>query len=161
MKKYIAAALTSTLVLAGACQDNPASPSRDRVVAGTEQPLQALITGIVQSDRGNRSGTNAAIMSRDIIVPNANEQRTLTEFYVTPPDPSDFIGSASWAGMYAQLRATKDLLKSAAYTSLSAADQATTRGFLNTLGASEYLRLIELRDENGAVIQGDSSTVTD
>jgi len=161
MKKYIAAALTSTLVLAGACQDNPASPSRDRVVAGTEQPLQALITGIVQSDRGNRSGTNAAIMSRDIIVPNANEQRTLTEFYVTPPDPSEFIGSASWAGMYAQLRATKDLLKSAAYTSLSAADQATTRGFLNTLGASEYLRLIELRDENGAVIQGDSSTVTD
>jgi starch-binding outer membrane protein, SusD/RagB family len=161
MKKYIAAALTSTLVLAGACSDNPASPSRDRVVAGTEQPLQALLTGIVQSDRSNRSGTNAAIMARDAIVPNANEQRTLTEFYVTPPDPSDFIGSSSWAGMYAQLRATKDLLKSAGFKALSTTDQAATRGFVNTLGASEYIRLIELRDENGVVIQGDSSSVTD
>jgi starch-binding outer membrane protein, SusD/RagB family len=161
MTRYIAAAFTGALVLVSACTDNPAAPSRDRVVAGTEQPLQALITGIVQSDRSNRSGTNAAIMSRDAIVPNANEQRTLTEFYVTPPDPSDFIGSSSWAGMYAQLRATKNLLQSAAFTALSTPDQAATRGFLNTLGASEYIRLIELRDQNGAVIQGDSASVTD
>jgi len=161
MKKYIAAGLTSALVLMSACQDNPVSPSRDRVVAGSEQTLQSLVTGIVQSDRSNRSGTNAAIMARDAIVPNANEQRTLTEFYVTPPDPSDFIGSSSWAGLYAQLRATKDLLKSAGFNALSTSDQAITRGFVNTLGASAYIRLIELRDDNGIVIQGDSSAVTD
>lgn len=161
MKKYITAAFTGALVLVSACQDNPAAPSRDRVVAGTQQPLQALITGIVQSDRGNRSGANASIMSRDAITPNANEQRSLTEFYVTPPDPSDFIGSASWAGMYAQLRATKNLLIDPSFTALSTTDQGAARGFLNTLAASEYIRLIELRDQNGIVIQGDDQSVTD
>jgi starch-binding outer membrane protein, SusD/RagB family len=161
MKKYIAAALTSALVLASACKDNPAAPSRDKVVAGTPQPLQALVTGIIQQDRANRSGTNAAIMARDAITPNANEQRSLTEFYVTPPDPSDFIGNSSWTGIYAQLRATKNLLADASFTALSAPDQGATRGFVNTIAANDYIRVIEYRDQNGVVIQGDDPTLTD
>jgi hypothetical protein len=161
MKKYIAAALSSALVLASACQDNPAAPSRDRVVAGTQQPFQALVSGIVSQDRANRSSSNANIISRDAIVINSNEARTLTEFYKLQPDRSDFIGRAGWDGQYAQLRATKLLLADPAFAALSTADQAATRGFVNTLAADQYIRVIELRDENGAVIQGDSSSVRD
>jgi hypothetical protein len=164
MKKYIAAALSGALVLTSACQDNPAAPSQDRVVAGTQQPFQALMTGIVVQDRSNRGGSYGSyggIMARDAITPSANEQRTLTEFYVTPPDPSDFIGRSQWAGHYAQLRATKILLADSGFTALSTEDQAATRGFLNTLGGLAYIRLIEYRDQNGVVIQGDDQTVDD
>ena len=51
MKKYIAAALTGAVVLTSACSDNPASPSRDRVVAGSQQTLQSLATGVIADDR--------------------------------------------------------------------------------------------------------------
>jgi hypothetical protein len=164
MNKYIAATLTSAVVLASACVDNPAAPSVDRVVAGSQQTLQSLVTGIVQQDRSNRGGSYGewgSIMSRDAIVPNGNEQRTLTEFYVTPPDPSDFIGRTQWDGYYTLMRATKNLLKDAAFTSLSAPDQAATRGFLNTLVGLSYIHIVEYHDQRGAVIQGDDPSVQD
>lgn len=164
MKKYIAAALTSTLVLAGACQDNPAAPSRDNVVAGSQQTLQSLATGIIAQDRANYGGNYflwGGIMARDAIVPTANESRFVTEFYVTPPDPSDFIGGSQWTGYYQLLRASQLLLKDKAFTSLSAADQGAARGFIRTLDALSYIRLIDYRDQNGVVIQGPDATVQD
>jgi len=163
MKKYIAAALTSTLVLASACQDNPAAPSRDNVVAGSQQTLQSLLTGITAQDRVNYGGYLlwGGIMARDAIVPTANESRFVTEFYVTPPDPSDFIGGSQWTGYYQLLRASQLLLKDASFTSLSAADQGAARGFIRTLDALSYIRLIDYRDQNGVVIQGPDATVQD
>ncbi len=163
MKKYIAAALTSALVLASACKDNPAAPSQDRVVAGSAQTLQSLITGITSQDRTNYGGYYlwGGIMARDAIVPTINEQRFVTEFYVTLPDPSDFIGGSQWTGYYTLLRASQLLLKDASLTSMSAGDQAATRGFVRTTNAMSYLRLIEYRDVNGAVIQGNDPTKLD
>lgn len=164
MKKYIAAALTSALVLTSACQDNPAAPSLDRVVAGSQQTLQSLVTGITSQDRSNRGGSYGSyggIMARDAIVPNQNEQRTLTEFYVTPPDPSDFIGRAQWDGYYALLRASKNLIADKAFTSLSAGDKAAVRGFVNTLGGLSYIRVVEYRNQRGAPIQGADPKVLD
>lgn len=163
MNKYIAATLTGAVVLMSACQDNPVSPSRDRVVAGSPQTLQSLMTGIVRQDRANVGsyGLWGSIMARDAIVPTGNEQRYLTEFYVTPPDPSDFIGRSQWDGYYTLLRASKNLLKDASFTSLSAGDQAATRGFVNTLGGLSYIRLAEYRNQRGVVIQGPDGTVQD
>ena len=164
MKKYIAATIVGALALTTACQDNPAAPSVDRVVAGSQQTLQSLVTGIVQTDRGNRGGsygTYGSIMARDAIIPNQNEQRTLTEFYVTSPDNSDFIGAAQWTGYYTLIRAGQNLLKDAAFTSLSASDQAATSGFVRTLQGLSYIRLIEYRDQHGVVVQGPDATVTD
>jgi len=69
MKKYIAAALTSTLVLAGACQDNPAAPSRDNVVAGSQQTLQSLTVAPVFHLSGaapNAGSTGAAYGTREL-----------------------------------------------------------------------------------------------
>jgi hypothetical protein len=164
MNKYIAAALTGAVVLMSACQDNPTAPSQDRVVAGSQQTLQSLVSGIVAQDRGNVGGSYGSwgsIMARDAIQPNGNEQRTLTEFYVTPPDPSDFIGRSQWDGYYTMLRASKNLLNDASFKALSSGDQAATRGFVNTLGGLAYIRLIEYRDQRGAVVQGPDGTVMD
>lgn len=164
MKKYLSAALASTLVLASACQDNPAAPSRDNVVAGSQQTLQSLVRGITAQDRANYDGSYplwGSIMARDAIVPTSSDPRFVTEFYVTPPDPSDFIGGSQWTGYYQQLRASQILLSSTGYTSLSAGDQAATRGFIRTLNALSYIRLVEYRDQNGAVIQGPDATQQD
>ena len=104
MKQYITTvltgALTSGLLLVGACTDNPAAPSIDRVVAGSQQTLQTLATGVIAKDRlasvGGTYGLYGPIMSRDAIVATANEPRFVTEFYELQPDPSDFkIGRAS------------------------------------------------------------------
>ncbi|MEO7043502.1 MAG: hypothetical protein ABI035_14670, partial [Gemmatimonadaceae bacterium] len=166
MKKYISAALTGALVLMSACADNPAAPSRDNIVAGSQQTLQSLVTGITATDRavmaaGNGYWIDGSVMARDAIVPTINESRWVTEFYVTPLDPSDFLGGADWVSYYQTLRASQILLKDASYTALSAEDQAATRGFLHTLGAQTYIREIEMRDQNGAVIQGPDATKQD
>ena len=164
MKQYITAALTSALVLVGACQDNPAAPNIDRPVAGSQQTLQSLATGIIASDRqavGGRYFVWGSIMSRDAIVPTGNETRFLTEFYELQPDPSDFIGASQWTAYYGTIRAAHNLLKDASLTKLSAGDQAATRGFFRTLIALEYIRLIEYRDQNGVVIQGDDPNKVD
>ena len=164
MNRYIAAALTSTLVLASACQDNPSAPSQDRVVAGSQQTLQSLVTGIAAQDRGNYDGSYylwGGIMARDAIVPTINESRFVTEFYTTPPDPSDFIGGSNWTGYYTLIRASQNLLADASFKALSTSDQAVTRGYIRTLEALSYIRLIEYRDQNGAVIQGADPTKQD
>jgi hypothetical protein len=164
MKQYITAALTSTLVLLGACQDNPAAPSTDRPVAGSQQTLQSLATGIIATDRTAVGGAYflwGSIMARDAIVPTGNETRFLTEFYELQPDPSDFIGGSQWTLYYATIRAAHNLLKDPALTKLSAGDQAAASGFLRTLIALEYIRIIEYRDQNGVVIQGDDPAKVD
>lgn len=165
MKQYISAALTSTLVLVGACADNPAAPSTDRVVAGSQQTLQSLATGVVAKDRlasvGGTYGLYGSIMSRDAIVPTANEPRFLTEFYELQPDPSDFIGGTNWTGYYSTIRAAKNLLVDASVKNLSTGNQAAVRGFLRTIMGLQYLRVIEYHDQNGAVIQGDDPTKID
>ncbi|MDQ2890174.1 MAG: hypothetical protein M3R65_06405 [Gemmatimonadota bacterium] len=166
MKKYIVAALGSTVVLASACSDNPAAPSRDNIVAGSQQTLQSLVTGITATDRavmaaGNGYWIFGSVMARDIIVPTINESRWVTEFYATQPDPSDFIGGADWTTYYQMLRASQNLLKDPAVTTLSTAGQSVTRGFLRTLDAQTYIREVEMRDQNGAVIQGPDPTKQD
>ena len=165
MKTYIAAALATLTLLASGCKDNPTAPSRDRVVAGSQQTLQALVTGAVAQERANAGGgayqLYASIMARDAIVPTINESRFVTEFYNTPPDPSDFIGGSLWTGFYVAIRAEQNVLKDASFTTLGAGDQAATRGFLRTLVGLEYIQLLEYRDQNGIVIQGSDAAKQD
>jgi starch-binding outer membrane protein, SusD/RagB family len=164
MKQYITAGLTGAVVLVAACQDNTTAPSRDRVVAGSQQTLQSLATGVMATDRvavGGGYYTTGAIMARDVIVPTGNETRNLTEYYEVKPDPSDFIGGSQWPNYYITIRAAHNLMADAAVTGLGAGDKAATTGFLRTLIALEYIRIIEYRDQNGVVIQGADPSVVD
>ncbi|HEY0776633.1 MAG TPA: hypothetical protein VGD56_01585 [Gemmatirosa sp.] len=157
--RRIALAGGFALLAGAACKDSPSAPSTDRVVAGSQQSLQTLFVGLVGSDRaaaGNEGYyATADIWARDVIRPDPNEPRWLTEFYETPPDPSGF-GGAVWDPYYVALRAAHALIANPSLTSLAPASQAAARGFIRTLEAREYLNVIEYHDLNGAVIQGDN-----
>jgi hypothetical protein len=152
-------------LLAAGCVDNPAAPGVDRVVAGSQQTLQSLATGVIADDRSAASAQSylafGNIMARDVVRPDPNEPRWTSEFYEQPPDPSDFIGGSQWTGYYQTIRSIHSLLNDASVTSLAAGPQSAAKGFLRTLEAQEYIRLIEYRDQNGVVIQGDDPTVLD
>lgn len=157
--RVIALAGAFALLAGIACKDNPAAPSTDRVVAGSQQSLQTLFVGLVGSDRAAVGAASyyvyGDIWARDVIRPDANEPRWFTEFYQTTPDPSGF-GGAQWDTYYVALRAAHSLLADPSLTSLAPASQAAARGFIRTLEAREYLNIIEYHDQNGAVIQGDN-----
>ncbi|GJG87820.1 hypothetical protein tb265_30010 [Gemmatimonadetes bacterium T265] len=157
--RMIALAGALALLAGAGCKDNPSAPSTDRVVAGSQQSLQTLFLGLVGSDRA-AAGTEsyyatADIWARDVIRPDPNEPRWLTEFYETPPDPSGF-GGVQWDPYYVALRAAHSLLADPSLTSLAPASRAAASGFIRTLEAREYLNVVEYHDVNGAVIQGDN-----
>lgn len=162
MKKPLIAVAGALLLGAGACQDNPSAPNSDRVVAGSPQTLQSLVTGFAAEFRTATAGsyfTFGAYMARDAMYPDPSDTRRLTEFYETPPDPSDFIGAAQWNGYYAALRAGHTILTDASLARLSPGDQSATRGFVHVVEAMSYLHLVEYRDELGVAIQGDDPNV--
>jgi len=165
MKKYTIALAGGLVLLAGACQDNPVSPSRDRVVAGSAQSLQTLMTGFLASDRQASAAQSyyamPGIMARDVARLDPNETRSITEVVETPPDPSDFVGGAQWTFYYIAIRAAHSILKDPSLTSLAAGPQNAAAGFIRTVEASDYMRVIETHDVNGAVIQGDDPTKVD
>lgn len=164
MRKHTIALAGGLALLASACTDNPSAPSIDRVVAGSPQTLQTLLTGVVASDRGARGGayyTYGDIMARDVISINPNDPRITTEMYQTQPDPSDFIGGALWTGYYVAMRAAKSLMADKSLTSLPAAQKAAADGFLQTLEGHEYIDLVDYRDVNGVVLQGADPTKQD
>lgn len=163
MTKCTVAALAGLILAAGACSDNPAAPSTDRVVAGSQESLQALVSGITAQDRiavGSSYFRTGGVMARDAIVPSQNEPRNVTEFYETQPDPSGF-GAGQWNDYYALIRAAHNLLADTALTGLSASDRAAASGFVRTMIALEYIRVIEYHDQNGVVIQGPNPDTLD
>lgn len=163
---------TSTAVFGGAlvaiaaCSDNPASPSRDQVVAGSPQTLQTLASGILGATRraAGVAVTNyylfGSIQARDVLRLDPNDNRLTQEFFVTTPDPSSFIGGADWQFTYIAQRAITDLYQQPAFTSLSAGDRAITRGFFNTVKAFNYVHIAETRDSVGfSIMQKDASVL--
>ncbi|NUO62183.1 MAG: RagB/SusD family nutrient uptake outer membrane protein [Gemmatimonadaceae bacterium] len=155
--RKLSAAFGAVLVLATACMDNPVSPSRDQVVAGSPQSLQTLATGILGATRA-ATGTVAwdflygGIDARDVLRLDPNDNRFTQEFYVTTPDPSSFVGSASWQRYYIANRAIINLYDQPAFTTLAAGDQAITRGFFNTVKALNYIKVFETRDSLGIAL---------
>jgi hypothetical protein len=55
MTKRHLAALAAALAFCGACNEGLSAPSHDSIVAGTAQPLQNLVTGIIADDRSSGS----------------------------------------------------------------------------------------------------------
>src|SRR5690349_15829416 len=166
MTKYTKIALLGALAL-GACKDsavvNPEDAPTVEAIQGSlsRGVLQQLATGVLAQDRSATVGTFtfyvlSEIFARDVYRVDASEPRYVQETLGGQPDPGSFAGSGGWAGFYTATRAANNLLISlptAPATEVTAAEKAATSGFIQTIKALDYYRLIELRDTVGIAIQ--------
>ena len=157
MKKTLAAMSAVALAFSAGCKDALNAPSQDQVVAGTAQPIQNLVTGIVAQDRASAMAFSYLLYpeteARNSVRMDTNEPRFLNELVAVPIDPSDFIGGSAWSGYYAEIRAANQLVVSPSLNTMTAGDKAATIGFVQTMKALDYIRLIQLRDSLGIAIQ--------
>lgn len=164
MKKPIAAFI-ATIALCAGCKDALNAPSQDQVVAGTAQPVQNLITGIVGQDRASAMVFGYLLYpeteARNTVRIDPNEPRFINELIAVPIDASDFIGSSTWTGFYSAIRAVNQFLALPFPPDMSAGDRAATTGFVQTMKALDYIRLIQLRDSLGIPIQLSQGSVLD
>lgn len=172
MKKYMILALATASLAVGACKDNNIAAPQDApttdALAGapTRASLQLLATGVLAQDRAAVTGTFtyltlAGIMGRDVYRIDTSEPRYVQETLGANPDPGSFAGGGGFSQFYTAIRAANDLilaLPQANVAEISVAERNATSGFLKTIKALEYMRLIELRDTVGVPIQTDDPT---
>src|SRR5687768_2060151 len=160
-------AMFGVYLLAAGCRDNPvANPTNAPVTEAlggrlTRVSLQQLATGVTAQDRAvfNNSGylIIPAILARDLYFV-AIDSRWIDETLREPPDPSTFVGGSGFGGFYVTIRAASTLLQSLRDfdpSQFTVAEANATRGYLRTMVALSYYRLIELRDTVGIPIQAD------
>lgn len=175
MKRYTTIVLaTAALVVAG-CKDNPVAnpidaPTVDALSGAlTRVTLQQLATGVLAQDRNSANAFAYAIepgiWARDVYRVDASEPRFVQETLGGNPDPGSFSGSGNWAGFYTAIRAANNLILALPATStpsFTTAELNASRGFIRTIKALDYWRIIEMHDSVGATIQTDDpSAVTD
>jgi hypothetical protein len=175
MKRYTTIALAVATAVAAGCKDNPVAnpidaPTVDALSGAlTPTSLRQLVIGSLAQDRatfnGVASAIEAGIFARDVYRIDASEPRYVTETLGGNPDPGSFAGSGAFAGYYTALRAENNLLNALATAGTSqftSAQVTATIGFVRTMKAYEYWRIIEMHDSVGAPIQADDpAAVTD
>src|SRR5450759_583384 len=175
MKRYTTIVLAATALVAAGCKDNPVAnpidaPTIDALSGAlTAVTLQQLATGVLAQDRGSVDAFAYAIepeiWARDVYRIDASEPRFVQETLGGNPDPGSFSGSGNWAGFYTALRAANNLvnaLPTSATPAFTTAEINATRGFVRTIKALDYWRIIEMHDTVGATIQTvDPAAVTD
>ena len=156
-------ALALGVLAVGACKDanapdlnNPSVTDFSTITNLTQ--VQALATGVLRGDRGQATNeiNFGETLGRDGYRVTASEPRTVTELLGPAIDPSDFLGGAIWP--YANIRLANigiDGINAAAAGVMSDAERNASVGFLQTLKALEYMRIIETRDSLGAPINVD------
>ena len=156
------AVLAGVLAL-GACQDatrpdlNNPSVTDFSTIKDISQ-VKALMIGVLNADRaqvGNWIQYGEAI-GRDGYRLTGSEPRTVTELLGSHIEPSDFLGGALWP--YAGVRLANigiGGVTNAPATVLSPEEQQATLGFLRTIKAQLYLRIVESHDTAGAPINTD------
>jgi len=94
--KTTIAAMAAALALCAGCKDSLSAPSQDNVVAGTAQPIQNLVTGVIAQDRASAMAFSYLLYpegeARNSLRIDSNEPRFINELIAVPIDPSDFIG---------------------------------------------------------------------
>ena len=173
MKKFTMLAVALAGVTAAGCKDSTAVLPLDnaRIEQVTGQPLirstlQFLGTGVLAQDRAGVVGTPtylvlASIYGRDVYRVDTSEPRYVSETLGNNADPGSFAGGGGYAGFYTAIRAANTILQilpGSVEGEFSDAEKAATRGFMKTIKALEYIRLIELRDTVGIAIQADNDT---
>ena len=168
MKRYSTIALAAALAAVAGCKDNPVAnpidaPTVDALAGGlTPTSLLQLVTGALAQDRATWNDIpgiiEPEIMARDAYRLDQSEPRYVTETLGGNPDPGSFAGGRGFTGYYTALRAENNLiiaLNNAGNSQFTAAEINATKGFLRTMKAYEYWRLIELHDTVGVPIQSD------
>lgn len=170
MNRYSTIALAMAMAAAAGCKDNPVVPPLDAPAADalgglTHSSVQLLATGLLGQERANANVfayiVEPEIWARDAYRIDASEPRFIQETLGGNPDPGSFSGGGSWAGYYTAIRAGNTILLSlnnAAPGEFTASEASAIRGFVRTIKALEYWRVIEIHDSVGAVIQTDVTT---
>src|SRR5450759_1480195 len=175
MKRYTTIALAAAALVAVGCKDNPVADPIDAPTVGalsgalTRVTLQQLATGVMAQDRLSADvfayAIEAEIFARDVYRIDASEPRYVQETLGGNPDPGSFAGGGAWANYYTAIRAENTIIQALATapaSQFSTAEVNATRGFIRTMKALEYWRVIEMHDSVGMAIQGDDpSAVTD
>jgi len=162
MRTSYMAVLLGVLAL-GACKDatrpdlNNPSVTDFSTITDLSQ-VQALAIGVLNGDRaqiGNEVLYGETI-GRDGYRLTGSEPRFVTELLGDAIDPTDFLGAALWP--YAAVRLSNigiNGVNNAPATVLSAEQQQATLGYLRTIKAQLFLRIVEVRDTAGAPINTD------
>lgn len=156
------AALFGALAL-GACNDatrpdlNNPSVTDFSTISNLSQ-VQALTVGVLNGDRGQIGNEvlYGETIGRDGYRLTGSEPRYVTELNGSAINSSDFLGAALWP--YASIRLANigiGGVNNAPTTVLSTEQQQATLGYIRTLKALLYLRIVESHDTAGAPINVD------
>jgi len=152
------------LAMAVACSEptvpNLNNPTEEELTTLTDRSqIQALATGLLDNDRQTQFNYVffPEMIGRDILRLDGSDPRYIEGLLGAPNNvsPSGFLGSGVWAGPYATIRGANLFINSITKAGpitpkpLSDKEKSAARGFAQTLKALAYLRLIELRDDNG------------
>ncbi|MBA3670881.1 MAG: RagB/SusD family nutrient uptake outer membrane protein [Gemmatimonadaceae bacterium] len=158
--------LTAGLALASACVDNPIvrpenSPTTEALSGAlTQGGVQTLVLGVLAQDRAlvREIGYSVipGIYARDVYRIDSNEPRYVSETLGGAPDPGSFAGGGGFTNGFIAIRAAQSLLDAlpgVVEGQISPAQRNATIGFIQTIKALDYYRLLELRDSIGIPIQ--------
>jgi len=155
-------ALIAGLTLFAACKDSTGVPDLNNVSSSLLQSglnassVQLLVTGLLNSDRGNLGIVFPETMARDMYRLDSAEPRFITELIGLPADPGGFVGGGMWTGYYSEIRAANNLIDNIGTAKdLSSQQQAATVGLAQTFKALSYYRLLEMRDSLGIPVAVD------
>jgi starch-binding outer membrane protein, SusD/RagB family len=170
MKRYTTIALALSTVVAAACKDNAVTnpvdaPTVDALAGAlTRTSLQTLVTGVTGQDRAGFATTTVLILSeifaRDAYRIDASEPRYVNETLSGQPDPGSFAGGGGWTNFYVATRAANNIIlaiPSASGIEFTNAEKSAALGFLRTLKALDYYRVVEMRDSIGIALQTDNA----
>ncbi|HZI41494.1 MAG TPA: RagB/SusD family nutrient uptake outer membrane protein [Gemmatimonadaceae bacterium] len=131
--------------------------------------IAPLALGLLDSDRQTQFNYVffPEMIARDILRLDGSDPRYIQGLLGAPNEvsPSGFLGSGVWAGPYGTIRGANLFINAInksgniSPTPLSDKEKAAVRGFAQIVKAIEYLRLIELRDDNGVPIITSSADV--
>ena len=155
-----AAALSAIAACSEPLVPNLNNPTEEELNTLTDRSqIQALATGLLDSDRQTQFNYVffPEMIARDILRLDNSDPRYIEGLLGAPNDvsPSGFLGSGVWAGPYATIRGANlfitGIKNAGAITPapLSDKEKSAAIGFAQVVKALEYLRLIELRDNNG------------
>lgn len=161
--RYVALALGVLAI--GACKDatmpdqnNPSVTDFSTITDRSQ--VQALATGVIRGDRGQNETeiVFGETIGRDLYRITGSEPRWITELLGEEIQNSDFLGTAMWGAPYSTIRLANigiNGVSNAAAGVLTDQDKAATIGFIQTIKALLYLRIVEVRDTAGAAINVD------